>query len=210
MTDAVRSLISAAAALAAGNRDALAARLLAAQAAAGTVATEEMLLQSYLFLGYPRALQGLMTWREVSGTAAQAEAAEDAHTWEARGEEVCRTVYGGQYERLRANVARLHADMERWMVHEGYGKVLGRPGLELPARELCIVAMLVVQDAPAQLYSHLRGALNAGAKPGDVEAALELASGDSGAVRGERARAVWAEVRGRTRMRGERNPDTVD
>lgn len=209
MTEAVRSLVSAAAALAAGKGDLLRARLLAAHAAAGALATEEMLLQSYLFLGYPRALQGLLLWREVSGSAAQSEAA-DAQLWAERGEQVCRTVYGGQYERLRANVGRLHPDMERWMVHEGYGKVLGRPGLELAARELCIVAMLVVQDAPAQLYSHLRGALNAGASARDVEEALELAVGDGDAARGEQARTVWGEVRGRIRERDARDRDTVD
>ena len=53
-----------------------------------------------------------------------------------RGEEVCRTVYGGQYEGLRRNVRDLHPDMERWMVVEGYGKVLGRPGLD-PQRRRC-------------------------------------------------------------------------
>ena len=49
------------------------------------------------------------------------------------------------------------------MLAEGYGKVLGRPGLALEVRELCIVAILAGQDAAPQLYAHLRGALNVGA-----------------------------------------------
>ena len=55
------------------------------------------------------------------------------------------------------------------MVTEGYGKVLGRAGLDLATRELCIVALLAPQDAGPQLYSHLRGALNVGAAPEDVD-----------------------------------------
>ncbi len=58
------------------------------------------------------------------------------------------------------------------MVVEGYGKVLGRPGLSLMMRELCIVAILAVTGASKQLYAHLRGALNVGATPADVDAAL--------------------------------------
>jgi hypothetical protein len=51
------------------------------------------------------------------------------------------------------------------MIVEGYGKVLGRPGLDAgDVRELCIVALLAVAGRAAQLYSHLRGALNAGAR----------------------------------------------
>jgi 4-carboxymuconolactone decarboxylase len=58
------------------------------------------------------------------------------------------------------------------MVVEGYGKVLARPGLPLVMRELCIVAILAVTGASKQLYSHLRGALNVGALPADVDTAL--------------------------------------
>ena len=95
-------------------------------------------------------------------------------------------MYGGQYEKLRANIAALHPDMERWMVREGYGKVLGRPGLDLATRELCIVALLAPQDAGPQLYSHLRGALNAGADEALVDESVRLLLGS---LPSERARA---------------------
>jgi alkylhydroperoxidase/carboxymuconolactone decarboxylase family protein YurZ len=49
-------------------------------------------------------------------------------------------VYGGMYERLRANVRELHPSLDAWMIVEGYGKVLSRPGLDLARRELCIVS----------------------------------------------------------------------
>lgn len=189
--------MSLSAALAAGSPDGLSAALHVAARVADPLQVEEALLQSHLFLGYPVALNALARWRDVSGRAAPAEAAGDRAAWAERGAEVCRVVYGGQYEGLRANVRRLHPDMERWMVEDGYGRVIGRPGLGLGARELCIAALLAVLDAPRQLYSHLRGALNAGAVEAEVARALELAA----AVSDEGARAsaerTWLEVRRR-------------
>ena len=90
--------------------------------------------------------------------------------------DVCVQVYAGQFERLRENIRDLHADMDRWMVIEGYGKVLGRPALKLDVRELCVVAILAVSRQPKQLYSHLRGALNVGASEERIRGALEAAA----------------------------------
>jgi 4-carboxymuconolactone decarboxylase len=58
------------------------------------------------------------------------------------------------------------------MIVEGYGKVLGRPGLDLARRELCIVAACAASGQNRQLHSHLLGALNAGASAAHVGAAL--------------------------------------
>lgn len=162
------------------------------------IEVEEALLQSYLFLGYPAALNALALWRGVSGIKAPAPTDEGGGLWGERGEAVCRTVYAGQYERLRANIRGLHPDMERWMVDEGYGKVLGRPGLPLVTRELCIAALLAALDAPRQLYAHLRGALNAGAAPDQVEEALALAADVGTVAARERAAETWRALRARS------------
>jgi 4-carboxymuconolactone decarboxylase len=201
MTDAQRVLVRTSAAI--GADAGVLEALRAARAEADDVAIEEMILQTYLFAGYPRALQAMSAWRELSGRAAPAAATEDREQWRARGEAVCARVYGGQYERLRANVARLHPDFERWMLEEGYGKVLGRPGLELATRELCIVALLAVQRAPAQLHSHLRGALNAGATEADVGEALALAAPLAGDAERAAAAGEWEAVRMRRARRAE-------
>ena len=111
-------------------------------------------------------------------------------------------MYGGQYRRLRDNVRRLHPDMERWMVEEGYGKVLGRPGLSVQDRELCIVAQLVVLDVPLQLYSHLRGALNVGAGESAVEAALQVGLEYAEPAARTRAHETWQAVRAPARVEG--------
>jgi 4-carboxymuconolactone decarboxylase len=194
-------LVAVSAALAARDAEALEEALGRAAREGDGSAVEEVLLQSYLFLGYPAALNAFGRWRRISGRE-PGPAAEDAHRWPERGEAVCEAVYGGQYQGLRANIRSLHPDMERWMVEEGYGKVLGRPGLELPVRELCIVALLAVLDAPRQLYSHLRGALNVGASPEAVDETLELAGAHATAGARERAGETWAQVRARWEQRG--------
>jgi 4-carboxymuconolactone decarboxylase len=81
------------------------------------------------------------------------------------------------YDRLRVNIAALHPALDAWMVVEGYGKVLGRPQLDLMRRELCIVAMCAVAKQDRQLQSHLHGALNVGATPEQVAGSL-VAVGD--------------------------------
>jgi 4-carboxymuconolactone decarboxylase len=187
-------LIRASAAVALGDRQALSDALAAAARDCPATAVEEMLVQSYLFLGYPAALNALGVWRKVSKRAAPEPRRDDAE-WEARGQSTCTRVYGGQYDRLRDNIAALHPDMERWMIVEGYGKVLGRPGLDLATRELCIVALLAVQDAAPQLYSHLRGALNAGATPADVNETVALLEPLLPAQRQATLMAQWAAVR---------------
>ena len=196
MTEAERALVQLSAALAAGNADALAHAIDRAAMLAPAQA-EEAILQSYLFVGYPAALQALATWRARTGLPAPPGAADDAREWRTRGERVCATVYGGQYERLRENIVALHPDVEEWMLTEGYGKVLGRPGLPLRVRELCIIALLAAQHAPAQLYSHVRGAVNAGASAADVDDAIETAARVLPADRVAALRETWNRVRSR-------------
>lgn len=202
MDEATRALVAVSAAIGAGDRERLAQELDGAARAAAPEAVEEALLQSYLFVGFPGALNALTLWRERTGLRPSGGAAgEEPSQWRRRGEAVCARVYGAQYERLRERVAGLHPDLEAWMLEEGYGKVLGRPGLALGVRELCVVATLVPQDAPAQLRSHLRGALNVGVAAEDVAEALEIACRFAAPARADAARGVWAQVLERWRSR---------
>ena len=134
---------------------------------------EELLLQSVLMVGYPRALIAFGVWRKFSGVPApQTDEGQDysqVGEWTRRGEEVCATVYGENYRKLRDSVRVLHPAIDAWMISEGYGRTLGRPGLDLMRRELCTVAQTAVLEAPKQLHSHLRGALNAGASFGQID-----------------------------------------
>lgn len=196
----LRALVELSAALGSGNREDLRRALAAAVEVTGD-RVEEALLQSYLFLGYPAALNAFVLWRELSGREPPPPTEDDPPGWAARGPEVCRAVYGGRYVALRTNVRALHPDLERWMVVEGYGKVLGRPGLPLPVRELCIVAILSVLDAPRQLHSHLRGALETGVEVETVQEVLAWTAPFQGARAREVSLAVWDEVRARWEAR---------
>ena len=141
------------------------------------IAVEEIILQSYLFAGFPRALNAARAWRSASERPAPAVDSEaqiaNLDMWRELGERTCRIVYGDSYERLRENVRELHPALDEWMIVDGYGKVLSRPGVDLKTRELCIVAACAVAGQQRQLHSHLHGALNAGATPGDVGLVLD-------------------------------------
>jgi len=203
--EAVQALVMLSAAVALRDPAKLAAAIDSAAAVADPGQVEEALLQSYLFVGYPGALQAIGMWRERTGRAAPAASAEEAGAARefrnARGEAVCRTVYGNAYAGLQRNVAALHPELGAWMIEEGYGKVLGRGGLPLVTRELCIVGLLCAQPAPRQLFSHLRGAQNAGASAEQIEAALDAVAQLLPLDRSAAAWAVWQEVRERATRR---------
>jgi 4-carboxymuconolactone decarboxylase len=161
---------------------------------------DELLLQSVLMVGYPRALMAATAWRDGGPSAPKSDpdaAYRRADEWTRRGEETCRMVYGANYERLRENVRRLHPALDAWMLTEGYGRTLSRPGLDLRRRELCTVAQTAVLDTPHQLHSHLRGALHAGATPTEIEETLALATAGMPARRRGRIQSLWNGVRTR-------------
>jgi 4-carboxymuconolactone decarboxylase len=176
---ATRALIGFAGAIATGEDAVLQAGCRECRAAeVPALWMDELLLQSVLMVGWPRALNAFTLWRQAG--LPPADTAEDGADysllaeWQARGEAVCREVYGKNYSRLRENVRALHPILDVWMVTEGYGKTLGRPGLDLARRELCVAVQVAYQGAERQLHSHLRGALNAGASGTAVTEALEL------------------------------------
>ncbi len=163
---------------------------------------EEVILQSYIFAGFPRALNAAREWRRISGSAAptvdvDADATQPgvALSWHRRGEETCAAVYGDMYPRLRTNITALHPALDHWMITDGYGKVLSRPALDLVRRELCIVAICAIAEQDRQLHSHLHGALNVGATPSQVSGTLDALVDlvDDDALR--RYRMLWTHVR---------------
>lgn len=161
---------------------------------------DELLLQSVLMLGYPRALVAAAVWRAssgISGPASDVSSTESSAEWRSRGEATCRLIYGANYDRLRDNVRMLHPALDAWMVTEGYGRVLSRPGLDPARRELCTIAQIATLGTERQLHSHLRGALNAGAAPGVVEAVLARIAPELTAELREGMMRCWAGVRGR-------------
>jgi 4-carboxymuconolactone decarboxylase len=200
LDESTRTLVTLAAAIAQGEEPTVRERV------ADTVArgveplwVDELLLQSVLMVGWPRTLVAAALWRQAIGTPAVNGATDleyAAHAeWQARGEATCRLIYGDNYRKLRENVAALHPALDQWMVTEGYGRTLSRPGLEPWRRELCVIAQTAVLDTPRQLHSHLRGALNAGASVAQVDAVLTLVNPFLSYDDFKRVKDLWEGVR---------------
>jgi 4-carboxymuconolactone decarboxylase len=193
------ALVRLAAAIAAGTESDVRAAL---AAATGVPAAwiDELILQSYLFSGFPRALNAAREWRRIAPVATPGESAADPTRegeWLARGEATCAAVYGDMYEKLRRNVFELHPALDAIMVMDGYGKVLGRPGLDLARRELCVVAACAATGQDRQLHSHLHGALNVGVAPAALAGALDALAERLGPDRTRSARLLLARVVGK-------------
>ena len=198
---ATAALVRLAAAVAAGDVSRLQERLAAAQGAAvPALWIDELLLQSMLVVGYPLALVAFGVWREIAGptgVGAEPLAHEAWQAWADRGPAACRAVYGRAYHKLLLNLRALHPALEDLVLVDAYGKVIGRPGLDLKRRELATVAAIAVLGAAQQLHSHLRGALNTGASVEEVEAVLGAIDGDLDSARRTTAWEQWRDVKRR-------------
>jgi alkylhydroperoxidase/carboxymuconolactone decarboxylase family protein YurZ len=128
----------------------------------------ETIVQSYLFLGFPRMIEAALVYNEIYGDKKERRrlrgiSPEESRRWLADGERLCMRVYGRNYTRLREKFLAISPEIFRWMVLEGYGKVLSRPGMNQVERELAEVAALIVDGRERQLLSHILGSLNVGA-----------------------------------------------
>ncbi len=140
----------------------------------------EILLQTYLFAGFPPALEGLRALLDVTrdeGVEWNPPAPEsfDVDAFTKRGERLYKLVYATNHARLRTAVETFSPDMFQYMIVEGYGKVLSRPGVTGVQRELATVTSLAALGWDRQTISHARGAMNLGATAAEVFSAIELA-----------------------------------
>jgi 4-carboxymuconolactone decarboxylase len=172
----VAELISLAGAIAGADGRGVAAQAERALAAgAPPAAVYETILQSYLFVGFPRAIEAFFAARgplERAGFAAARPAGADPAVWRRDGEALCRRVYGRNYEKLVSTMRGLSPDLGDWMILEGYGKTLSRPALDAPTREYAVLATLTVTRMWRQLRSHAIGAVNVGGTRDGVREAI--------------------------------------
>ena len=195
------ALVRLAGIITAGSEIQIRASLVHAAAACRPEWVEEVVLQSYLFAGFPRALNAAREWRRISGRSApdsdEGEDFDQASRWRTEGEATCAIVYGPFYERLRHNIRELHPALDAWMIVEGYGKVLSRQALDLRRRELCIVSACAMARQDRQLHSHLHGAKHAGASPEEVLGAINAVADLLGPDDTRRYHQLFARVLGR-------------
>ncbi len=133
----------------------------------------EAILQTYLFAGFPRAINGLWILREEDGTP---PAKPPRRPTLAAGRRLCRKIYGRDYEPMLRNMRRMSPDVAAWIIEEGYAKTLSRPRFTARERELMIVPTLVAMDAWRQLPSHVLGARNVGATAAELARVVRAVS----------------------------------
>jgi 4-carboxymuconolactone decarboxylase len=132
----------------------------------------EAFLQLYLFVGFPRMINAFMALEGLDGARPHVENTPPLKRLIQRGERLCRSIYGKHYEPMISRMRRMHPELAKWILSEGYGKVLSRPHLPARVRELCVIGILSAQGLEKQLYFHVRGALRLGARPSEVRSAL--------------------------------------
>ncbi|HEX2897987.1 MAG TPA: carboxymuconolactone decarboxylase family protein [candidate division Zixibacteria bacterium] len=138
----------------------------------------EIVLQSYLFLGFPRMLTAAEHFIEsFPDFLFQAKDSKPnfakVEEWLSNGYSLCKRVYADNYDKLKDRISSFSPEIFDWMILEGYGKVLSRPGLDIKKRELAVVASLMQDGRPKQLFSHIRGSLNVGVKSEAIAATID-------------------------------------
>ncbi len=128
-------------------------------------AIEEVVLQTLLFAGYPKTIEALKHVRKVfTGTDSKKRIKSHAKA----GATTSKIIYGKHHSRLIELMDDLHPDLSRWMIEDGYGRVLSRSGLSLKDREAAVMASLMASGMVNQFRSHVRGALFAGVNVDDI------------------------------------------
>ncbi len=142
------------------------------------IKVKEIILQNYLFCGFPNTIEALIILNRVLHD----RKIKDDNFYDRRstqqirqdGLDLCAIIYGKNYAKLIQNMDHLSSDLSQWMIMEGYGKVLSRPILNPRERELAVIAALAVLRRERQLISHIRGALHAGSTKNEI---IEVCSG---------------------------------
>ena len=143
-------------------------------------------------VGYPAGLEALRVLQEAWPGHARATREGGRALWRRRGRIAARGVYGSVLPRLLSALRALHPDVATWVVEDGYGRMLSRPGLDPRTREMIAIALLAVGGWERQLVSHLLGARRLGAARDAIARALAIGlAGASPATRLAASRA-WA------------------
>ena len=125
----------------------------------GHPSVEELILQTLLFAGFPRTIEALKVLRRLEPTPSRSKGVAEP---DSQGAATSARIYGDRYPRLLDCMDQLHPDLTRWMIRDGYGRVLSRPGPHLLQRQCAVVGALMVMGMLEQFRAHLRGLLNTG------------------------------------------------
>lgn len=129
------------------------------------VAIEEALLQTLLFAGFPKTIEAL---KQLRTHFPARNDGNDSDERKKAGEKISQIIYGKHHAKLKKVMDQLHPDLTTWMIEDGYGRVLSRPGLTLQEREISVMASLMTSGMIHQFRAHVRGAIFAGVSTVDI------------------------------------------
>jgi len=132
----------------------------------------ECILQSYLFCGFPAAIESLKIFRQHFSDFLVKKSSYDPDKFKADGKINCKLIYKKNYKKLIENMNYFSPDLKEWMIIEGYGKVLSRKRLSLLEREYVNVSILCTRLYVNQLHSHMKGCIHLGASTEDLSELL--------------------------------------
>ena len=129
----------------------------------------EVLLQGYLFCGYPRAIESFFCLADAISAREDLDPGafvprpfDSSDDLLDRGRETHRLVHGKNFEKMRNKISALCPDLGYLMIAEGYGHILSRKELGIKTRELAVVSSISAIGSNRQLNSHIRGCRNVG------------------------------------------------
>lgn len=171
----------------------------------------EVLLQGYLFCGYPRAIESFFCLKEILDKKDmdlldrnKYRSLKDSAYMIKRGESLSGKVHGDKMRNISNKIDAICPDLGYLMIAEGYGHVLCRDGLDLKSRELAVVASLTALRAERQLHSHIRGARNVGCRDPEVFEAIVTGLAWVKPKKIRAAIELWSHITGRE------SPDSID
>lgn len=129
---------------------------------------DEIILQSHLFLGFPAMIEASRMFAAVRQPRYRKYRLPGPYNagicreWNRQGKAKIKRIYGSTFERLIPYINSFSPQILTWMINDGYGRVLSRPGASFKLRELSVVAILTVTSYKNQLRAHVRGCVNFG------------------------------------------------
>jgi 4-carboxymuconolactone decarboxylase len=163
----------------------------------------EILLQGYLFCGYPKAIESFFCLNEalsgredLSPRNFEPRPLADSELLLERGEALCREIHRDKFDKMRNKIGDFCPDLGYLMIAEGYGHILSREGVELKTRELAVVSSLTSLEARRQLHSHIRGARNVGCGDREVYEAIYTGLAWISPAKIKNSIILWREITG--------------
>jgi alkylhydroperoxidase/carboxymuconolactone decarboxylase family protein YurZ len=102
----------------------------------------------------------------------------------AQGDSIRRKVLGDEFvDRSNQNSSEFLMTWRRFATEASWGRIWGRPGLDLKTRSLCTIAALVAVGDARELRTHLRGALRLGITPDELTEVFIQVGGYTGSIR---------------------------